>query len=432
VIVVAASPVRFLNHPRPTPSRPPDAARRPGAAAAVPDRGGARVLVARQPIVDADLRLHGYELLFRGERGETADPERWTASLIVDGLAELGLRDLVGDALAFMNVSRGFLLEVDPLPFEPNGVVLELTEDSHQTDEVLLARLRDLRERGYRIALDDFAYNPALGPLIELADVIKLDVLADGIERTAEVVKLLRAYDVELLAEKVETQEEFEACRRLGFDTFQGYFFARPHEFSGATVPAEALAGLDTVAALNDPDLGFDGLERIVSNDVGLSYKLLRYVNSGFFSLNRRVETVHDALVYLGEANVRQWATVMTLAGSTSRPPALISLALLRARLCQRVAAARGGVAEHAAFMAGLFSVVDALLDVPMDQALERLPFSDEINSALLGHDGPIGSILGGVVDTEHGSLEVLAGIGGADVYTEASAWADSATRAAA
>ena len=122
----------------------------------------------------------------------------------------------------------------------------------------------------------------------------------------------------------------------------------------------------------------------------------------------------------------------MSLAGSTSRSPALISLALLRARLCQRVAAARGGVSEHAAFTVGLFSVVDAMLDVPMGQALERLPFNAEVNSALLGHEGPIGSILGEVIGIENGSLAVLAGIGGAGAYAEASAWADGATRAAA
>lgn len=425
--------MRFLNRPRPALSQRPDASERVGGdSPAAPDAGGGRVLVARQPIVDAGLRLHGYELLFRGARGETADPERWTASLIVDGLAELGLRDLVGDALAYINFSRRFLLEVDPLPFEPGRVVLELTEDSHHTDETLLARLRDLRRRGYRIALDDFAYDPALEPLIALADVVKLDVRADGIERTAEVVERLSAFDVELLAEKVENQAEFDACRRLGFATFQGYFFARPREFSGTSVPAEALSGLGTVAALNDPALTFDELERIVSTDVGLSYKLLRYVNSGFFSLSRRVATVHDALVYLGEDNVRQWATVMTLAGSTSRPPALISLALLRARLCQRAAAARGGVAEHAAFTAGLFSVLDALLDLPMDRALERLPLSAEINSALLGHDGALGHLLGEVVGIEQGSLDILADIGGAEVYAEASAWADGATGLAA
>ena len=389
------------------------------------------VLVARQPIVDCDLQLHGYELLFRGARGDVADPERWTASLIVDGLAELGLEALVGGALAYINVSRGFLLDVDPLPFEPAGVVLELTEDSHHTDDALLRRLDVLRDRGYRIALDDFAYDRRLGPLIERADLIKLDVLADGPRRTAEVLDFLSAYDVRLLAEKVETTREFELYRRLGCTLFQGYFFARPREIAGAGVPADQLAGLSTLAEINDPNLTIEDLDRIISTDVGLAYKLLRYVNSGFFPLNRSIETVRDAVVILGVANVRQWATVMALAGATSRPTALISLALVRARLCQKVAAHRPGTSEDAAFMAGLFSVLDALLDLPMEEAVARLPLSDDLNGALLAREGAVGAILAEVLAIDRGSLDVLADIG-ANAYAEASAWADSVSRAAA
>ena len=389
-----------------------------------------RVLVARQPIVDRRLALHGYELLFRGARGSSADPERWTASLIVDGLAELELKALVGDALAYINVSRGFLLNVEPLPFNPAHVVLELTEDSHHTDEALLGRLDGLRRSGFRIALDDFAYDPALRPLIERADIVKLDVMADGLERTAEVAAELRAYDVELLAEKVETSEQFERCRDLGFSTFQGYFFARPVDVMGAGVPADKLAGLNTLARINDPSLTFGGLERIIADDVGLTYKLLRYVNSGFFSLSRRIETVHDALVLLGQANVRQWATVMALAGATSRPPALISLALLRARLCQMCAADRTDVSGDAAFLAGLLSVLDALLDVPMDEAVTRLPLSEELSAALLGREGALGDILERVTASERGSPEALEGAG-AEAYARASAWADAAMVAA-
>lgn len=388
----------------------------------------AEVLVARQPIVDGDLKLHGYELLFRGARGDVADPQRWTASLIVDGVAELGLDALVGGALAYVNVSRGFLANVDPLPFEPAGVVLELTEDSHHTDDMLLRRLDVLRERGYRIALDDFVYDSSLRPLIERADLIKLDVMADGPQRLAEVIPLLRGYNVRLLAEKVETSNEFDFCRELGCTLFQGYFFARPREITGARVSADKVAGLNTLAELNDPQLTLEDLERIVSADVGLAYKLLRYVNSGFFSLARRIETVHDALVILGRNNVRQWAIVMVLAGATSRPSALISFALLRARLCQKVAAGRTGTSEDAAFMAGLFSVLDALLDLPMDDAVARLPLSEELNMALLGREGDLGEILDEVIAIEEGSLGVLTDIGGA-AYAEASAWADAATR---
>ena len=388
------------------------------------------ILVARQPIVDADLGLHGYELLFRGPRGSVAEPERWTASLIVDGLAEIGLKGLVGDALAYINVSRAFLLDVDPLPLSATGVVLELTEDSHHTDQRLLERLDQLRQRGYRIALDDFAYDATLDPLIRRADVVKLDVMADGLERTAEVVTALRPYGADLLAEKVETRTEFEVCRDLGCTTFQGYFFARPTEVAGVGVPADKLVGLNTLAEICHPEISFEDLERILSNDVGLSYKLLRYVNSGFFSSSRRVETVREALVRLGVVNVRQWAVVMLMAGATSSPPALISLALLRARLCQRLAADRGGIAADAAFMAGLFSVLDALLNVRMDEALSRLPLSEELMGALISHEGPIGRLLEDVIAIESGSLDVLAGIG-AEAYAEASAFADRALSAA-
>ena len=389
-----------------------------------------RVLIARQPIVDRNLALHGYEILFRGARGSGSDPERWTASLIVDGLAEVGLPALVGDALAYINVSRGFLLEVDPLPFDPAGVVLELTEDSHQTDDVLLRRLDALRAAGFRIALDDFAFDPSLAPLIEHADVVKLDVMADGLARTAEVVAALRPYGLELLAEKVETAEEFDFCRRLCFHTFQGYFFARPRDIAGTGVSADRLASLSTLAQLNDPALDLEDLEQLIANDVGLTYKLLRYVNSGFFSRSREIETVHDALVLLGQSNVRQWATVMTLAGATARPPALIALALLRARLCETSATERGGVCSNAAFLAGLLSVLDALLDVPMHEAVARLPLTDELSAALLDREGPLGQLLERVTAIEEGSLELLDEIG-SERYAQASAWAEGVMLAA-
>ena len=389
------------------------------------------MLVARQPIVDRNLQLHGYELLFRGPRGSVPQPEQWTASLIVDGLTEIGLKAIVGDALAYINVPRGFLLNVDPLPFAPNRVVLELTEDSHQTDAVLLARLDALRAQGFRIALDDFAYDPSLHPLIERADLIKLDIMADGLARTADVVGVLRNYGVGLLAEKVETRAEFDFCRRLGFETFQGYFFAKPREISGVGLAADKLAGLGTLAAINDPDIGLEELERIIASDVGLAYKLLRYINSGFFPLTRRIESVHDALVLLGCSKVRQWATIMVLAGSTSSPPALISLALLRARLCQRLAAERGGIPADTAFMAGLFSVLDALLDVRMELAVERLPISEDLKAALLAHEGALGALINDVVSIEAGRLDVLAEVD-VNAYTEASAYANEAVLATA
>ena len=392
-------------------------------------RRGGQMLFGRQPILDRRLRTHGYELLFRGRRNEIPNADAWTASLLVDGIAEVGLAGLTGGALAYLNVSRSFLLHVNPLPFGPAGVVLELTEDSHQVDEVLLARLRQLVADGYRLALDDFVYDPSLDPLVELASVVKLDVMADGLERTAEVVRLLRPRGVELLAEKVETQAEFEACMDMGFDTFQGYFFARPDLKPAAGVSADRTAALDTVAQLTRPGLEFDELAGIIASDVGLAYKLLRYVNSGFFSLPRRVHTTHDAMVLLGERTVRQWSIVMVIAGAGQQPAALVSLALFRGRLCQRIAAGRG-LSEEAAFTAGLFSVLDALLHVPMADAMRRLPLAPDVRDALLAHDGPIGEVLHGVLAAERGESGLLPDVD-PDVYGEAAVWADAAALAA-
>ncbi len=390
---------------------------------------GSQVLVARQPIVDTGLRTTGYELLFRGSRGARPDADNWTASLLVNAFADLGLDNLVGDKLAYVNVSRTFLLDVDPLPFGPEGVVLELTEDSHHTDDVLLQRLRKLVANGYRLALDDFSFEPSLAPLVALASIVKLDVLADGLRRTAEQVEVLRPFDVDLLAEKVETRHEFDRCRELGCSSFQGYFFAQPHLVAGAGLAAESLTGLQTIAQLTAPDVSFEDLEQIVACDVSLSYKLLGYVNSGFFNLVRRVESIREAMVFLGERTVRQWAIVMALAGSSHQAPALVSLALLRARLCQEVAVARTMPASESYFMAGLFSVLDALLGVSMEQALERLPLSEGLNDALLTRSGPIGEVLHDVIAVEQGSLHALQDVG-AGAYVAATAWADSAASA--
>lgn len=396
----------------------------PSFSSSVAQRRDTQAVIARQPILDRRQRLHGYELLSRAPRGVLADADARTASLLIDGIAEFGLMGIVGGAKAYVNFSRSFLLQVDPLPFGPAGVVLELTEDSHHTDEVLLERLRQLVAEGYSLALDDFTYHPLLEPLVELAAVVKLDVMADGLERTAEQVKLLRRPNLELLAEKVETRQEFDACLDMGFDTFQGYFFARPRLMAGTGISADRTAPLDTVARLTQPGLELEALESIIAGDVGLSYKLLRYMNSGFFSLPRRVHTIHEAIVLLGERTVRQWSIVVVIAGAGRQPAPLVSLALLRARLCQRIAAERG-LAVQPSFMVGLFSVLDTLLDVPMADALERLPLTQEIRDALSSHGGPIGAILEGVMAAEQGTLDVLDEVG-ADAYAEAAAWADA------
>ena len=395
--------------------------------------------IARQPILDVDMRVVGYELLFRAPGARTAnviDAEAATSNVIVDSFMEIGLDALVGDHMAYINVSRDFLMNVRPLPLPPGRVVLELLENQ-AIDEDLLAVLRELVSDGFTMALDDFRYTPECEPLLELAQIVKLDVLAYEEEELLEQVARLRRRRprLSLLAEKVELRAEFERCRVLGFDSFQGYFFARPSLTHGRGVPTQCLGALGAVSALN-AIADFDGLEEIITRDVGLSLRLLRYANSAYVFLPRRVGSVREALVMLGARQVRRWATVVVLAGTSDAPHQLLVTGLVRARMCQLLCGASEDQVADRYFTVGLFSVVDALVDAPMGDVLATLPFSDDVVSALEERSGPPGELLDAVLAYERGDFEAVidSGLALEDMsfeaaYRDAVGWADSAAR---
>jgi len=394
--------------------------------------------VARQPILDAELRVVGYELLFRAPGARTAqvvDAEAATSSVIVDSFMEIGLDELVGEHLAYLNVSRDFLMNVRPLPLPPGRVVIELLENQ-AIDDDLLAVLRELVDDGFTLALDDFRYTPESEPLLELARIVKLDVLAlDEAELLDQVAMLRRRTPrLTLLAEKVELRADFERCRVLGFDAFQGYFFARPSLTHGRGVPTQCLGALGAVSSLNAVE-DFDSLEQIITRDVGLSLRLLRYANSAFVFLPRRVGSVREALLMLGARQVRRWATVVVLAGTSDAPHELLVTGLVRGRMCQLLCGTTDDQLADRYFTVGLFSVVDALVDAPMGDVLATLPFSEEIMSALQDRTGPPGELLQSVLAYERGDFDVVAAAetpetGSFDsAYREAVSWADSAAR---
>jgi EAL and modified HD-GYP domain-containing signal transduction protein len=317
-----------------------------------------------------------------------------TAQVVVDALADIGLERLVGERPAYINVSRDFLLEFEPMPLPPGRVVLELLEDQ-AVDDALLGRLDRLLGEGFEIALDDYRHGPGLEPLLERASLIKLDVLALSDAELVEHVRLLTPLGLQLLAEKVETREQFARCREIGLTLFQGYFFARPSLVQSEGVPSEQLASLDTLAGLLRAEGDFDALGRVIRDDVGLVYKLLRWANSGLAGRGVPVESVHSALLRLGERQVRQWALLATLAaGATSAPAELIRAAMLRARACELLSADRAPGAAAAAYTVGLLSALDALFNAPLDDLLARLPLDPAIVTAIVAHEGVLGQIL--------------------------------------
>jgi c-di-GMP phosphodiesterase len=391
----------------------------------------ASVAVARQPIFDRSESIAGFEILYRSLTGPFTDAEGATSAVIVQSLADIGLERLVGDARAYINVTREFLLKVRPLPMPPDRVVLELV-GTHSADPELLGALRDARDAGFRIALDGFRYDPGLDPLLEVASVVKLDVLALSGAALLKQVRELRQRGLTLIALKVESREEYDACRAMGFDGFQGYFFAEPAVVSGPTAPTHRLGALTELVAPGRK-ASFEEIERVISQDAGLSHKLVRLASSASIGVRQPVSSVRQALILLGTVAVRRWAMLLALSGMTDKPQHLLTIGLVRARLCELLADAHPLAATDRAFTVGLFSVVDALLGKPMQALLDELPFDNRITHALLDHDGPEGRLLAAVLAYERGDFNDVPRFGVglpalAAAYREAIGWAEGAT----
>jgi EAL and modified HD-GYP domain-containing signal transduction protein len=392
--------------------------------------------LGRQPIYDTAQQIFGYELLFRQRDGSWSSPvdgDQATSRVIMHSFWELGLAKVVGNHKAFINVTRGFILEPELLPPPSPQLVLEILEDIVIDDEVTDA-VRDLKARGYIIALDDFVYHEDLEPLVALADIIKLDVKELGAERLAEHARTLRTHSLKLLAEKVETTEVYEYCAGLGFDYFQGYFLCRPRLFRGKRMPANRVNALRLMAGLQARNLDLAALEKIISQDPALSYRLLRYINSSAFSPASPIRSIRHAIVYLGENEIRRWATLLALAGIDDKPEALITTSLIRARMCEMIAALENERGKESAFIVGLFSTLDALMDSPLEEVLSSLPLSSEITDALLHRTGPYAHALEITLSHERGDWDALEGEGVVSdvistIYLEAIEWSEQITK---
>ncbi len=361
----------------------------------------APVVVARQPILDRTENVIGFELL--SPSAPIMDPRGQTASVLVQSFADVGIDRLVGALPAYVSVTREFLLTVRPIPLSPDGVILEV--DASDADDILVALIRDAVNDGFRVALDDFRHTAGSEALLALSNIVKLDVAKLDSESLTGTVASLRGHGVALFAKNVETRAQYDDCRALGFDGFQGRFFAEPARLLGTSAPTYRLRALSMLAARGDLS-SFEQLERVIVEDPGLAHKLVRLANSAFFGTRHPVGSIRQALMMLGSVAVRRWATLLVLAGVTDRPNHLLELGLSRARLCELLAMRDDEADAERAFTVGLFSVVDALLRIPMPQLLEELPFDDRTKFALTENIGPEGRILGGVLSYESGDFD--------------------------
>ena len=390
----------------------------------------ADVFLGRQAIFDDHLETVAYELLFRSNSDNHAvitDGGRATARVFSSAFMELGLDRVIGRKSAFVNMTRDFVMGEFARLFPQDRVFLEVLEDV-LVDASLLDRIDQLRREGYRIALDDFVYRDELAPLVERAQIVKIDFRALSRQEIQDQVARMKRFEVSFLAEKVETEDELHFARACGFTYFQGYFLARPQVMQGRRSPGDRMSSLRLLARINDPKVELEDLASIISTDVVLSYKLLRYINSAFFALGTKVASIKSALAFLGLRMTRSWVNLVVLAGVVDKSHEVLTIGMIRAKIAEHLAGISKKARPDAAFTVGLFSVLDVLLVRPMGEILKELPLEQEIVDALERRDGELGRLLNLVEAFERGDWRVTdaAGIApgeGQRCWVEALKW---------
>jgi EAL and modified HD-GYP domain-containing signal transduction protein len=355
------------------------------------------VLMARQPIFDAKLKVIAYELLYRSEDGINPLPlisgEAASSRVILHSYTSIADAGNLRTLPAFINFSQQ-MLESETLPsLSPREIVIEILEDCDVTPR-LVQSVRRLREAGFKLALDDFIYHPRFKPLLDMAHIVKLDIRSQSTAELRQQVELLKQYNVKLLAEKVETQEEYQHCLELGCELFQGYFFSKPELLKGRKATGSRLIISQVLAALSQPDTDFNTLCELLSRDPALSYKLLRLTNSAAFGLQRSIASLQEALVYLGFNELRKWASLIILADDYGKPCELIRQILLTARFCELLADACPGVNKGEAFMTGLLLHLDGLMNQSQEELLQQIGVAPQIHAALTERQGALGQLL--------------------------------------
>jgi EAL and modified HD-GYP domain-containing signal transduction protein len=371
-----------------------------------------QIFIARQPVFDTREQIFAYELLFRStvdNQAHAPDSEYATLRLIANSLL-IGLKKITTDKRVLINFNRQLLLEQIPLLFPSNLLGVEVLE-SVEPDYAIVVACRKFKRQGYLLVLDDFVFNERYWPLINLADIIKVDFQATPSKARREVLKKVGTNsNIRFLAEKVETREDYDEARDIGYHYFQGYYFQKPDLISRREIPGYKSNYIRILKKLHNSSMDIEEIEEIIKHDVSLTYKLLRLMNSASFGFRVTIHSVHHALKLLGSREIRKWLSIIVMSGvAKEKIPEPIKACIIRARLCETIADFCN-IHSHPSglFFMGMFSQIDKFLDRPMVEILNDLPLDDAINSALLGAPGPIRSVLKLAKAYEKGSRETV------------------------
>lgn len=349
------------------------------------------VHVARQPIFDKHMKVYAYELLYRSDKGvnDTRDGSRKTGEVVFNTLVTLGLDTMLNGRKAFINFTKETIHENLPQMFSTEVLVVEILEDV-VPDEMFIEQCKSLKGNGYVLALDDFDTTYQYDSVIELVDIIKVDFMANTLEQRKQIVDKYKNYNVKLLAEKVETRDEFEEAIEMGYDYFQGFFFSKPVLVSGNDFKVFNNTYIMLLSELSKDEPSYSKLEDVVMKDFSITMKLLKLVNSAAYYSRNRITSIRHALTILGFKELKKWFSLLMIrdAGS-SQPKELIRMSLIRAKMFELLLK-RTLLKKKSSegFLIGMLSLADVILDRKMEEVISDIPLDKEIEDALFREEG--------------------------------------------
>jgi len=350
------------------------------------------IFVARQPIFTVQKKVFGYELLFRNSLKNIfpeIDGNTATSNVLSNTFFSFGLNEILAGKPGLVNFTRDLIIEKTPLLFPKEHIIIEVLENI-EPEPAVIESLREFKQQGFKIALDDFVYDSKFDPMISFSSIIKFDILATPLETIEPIINDIQSnHKISLLAEKVETHQQFEQAQKMGFVLFQGYFFAKPEIFTKKDISPGQITKMKLINEAGQKDMNMAIIEDLIKKDLSVSFKLLKFINSAYFKRPTSINTVKDAMVFLGIDELKKFIHVVVISDlGENKPNELIRSSMIRARMCEQCGGMlKTNFSTEELFTIGLFSAMDAILDKPMADILIHVTFSDRIKGALLGRD---------------------------------------------
>lgn len=370
------------------------------------------IFMARQPILDKDKNIYGYELLYRSKNlvMDETDGDIATLNVINNTIMTIGFRDVIDQGLAFLNFTSELIKKDVPMVFNSESIIIEILEDV-KPDESLLLKIKELKKNGYIFAIDDYDSNYSYEEFLSLVDIIKVDFKKTTINERSNITQKLMQYDIKLLAEKIETNDEFIEAKELGYDLFQGFFFQRPQILRNKEMKVLNASHIQAINELSKSEPDYKELTNIIKTDVAMTYKFLKLINSVAFYTRARIESLNEALVRLGFREINKLIFLLMFKElAVGNPDVLIDNALIRAKFSEGLARkTKFKNKNDNFFLLGMFSMIDVILSIPKNEALKGIPISDELKKGLIGvEENEYSKMMELIINHERGNFEYL------------------------